>query len=280
MIDESPAQPVLSAADRTLLKSTTAPTDAQLEATRRTLKTRLAALAASAAVTQAASTAEATGAATAAATTAAATTTTAATHGLAAFGAAKWISAGLIVTAVAGGTVVATRESRPAARPHVAASVVAPAPQPTAIRPAAASTMPDERALVLEEAPAEAVSAPAPQRAQAKPARRGAIDAKPARVLEGETLSEELALLHRARQALARGDAAGSLQALDTHAARFPSAVLRQEALSARTLALCASGRTAEARRAAAQLERIAPRSPHLIRLADSCAREDADPGP
>jgi hypothetical protein len=84
--------------------------------------------------------------------------------------------------------------------------------------------------------------------------------------------------LHDARQALARGDATAALQALDTHAARFPKAVLRQEALSARALALCAAGRTAEARRAAAQLERIAPRSPHLIRLADSCALPDADP--
>jgi hypothetical protein len=81
--------------------------------------------------------------------------------------------------------------------------------------------------------------------------------------------------LHGARQALARGDASSALQALDAHAARYPNAMLRQEALSARALALCEAGRTAEARRTATQLARIAPRSPHLIRLADSCALED-----
>lgn len=286
MTDESQDQPVLSALDRTLLKSAAAPSDAQLEATRHALRTRIAALAAGAAIAQAASSAEATSAAATAAVSSAATTaaTATATQGLMAIGAAKWISAGLIVTAVAGGTVMATRQSRSVERPHTAASVAAPAPRAVAApavgaatpEPVAPSAALSATTLAPNEAPARAVKSLTPR---LKPARRAATEAKPARVLEGETLSAELALLHDARQALARGDAAGALRALDTHAGRFPQAVLRQEALSARALALCATGRTADARRAATQLERIAPRSPHLIRLADSCALDDADPG-
>ena len=105
--------------------------------------------------------------------------------------------------------------------------------------------------------------------------RRTSSEPKPARSNDGETLSGELTLLHGARQALARGDASAALQALDAHAERYPNAMLRQEALSARALALCEAGRAAEARRTATQLARIAPRSPHLMRLADSCALAD-----
>jgi hypothetical protein len=278
MTDESQDQPVLSTADRTLLKSAAAPTEAQLEATRRALRTRIAALAAGAAIAQAASSAEATGAATTAAmsSTATAAATATAAPGLVAIAAAKWISAGLIVTAVAGGTVMATRQSRSLERPHTAASVAAPALLPVA-PPAVVTAQPAPVAAARapNEAPLQAGKTLAPR---PKPTRRAVAAANPARALEGETLSAELALLHDARQALAGGDAAAALQALDGHAARFPKAVLRQEALSARALALCATGRTAEAHRAAAQLARIAPRSPHLIRLADSCALEDVDP--
>lgn len=274
MTYESRDRPVLSSADRALLKSAAAPTDAQLEATRRALGTRLAALAAGAAVAQAASTAEATGAAVGSA---AATT---ATNGLATLGAAKWISAGLIVTAVAGGTVVATRRPPEPARAS-AARVAAPAQRaaaaPSVIAPNVAQA---EQALPATDAPVEARSVPATRRSSVKSARRAASEPKPARALQGETLTAELALIHSARQALGRGDASAALQALDSHGVRFPNAVLQQEALSARALALCALGKPADARRAAAQLTRLAPRSPHLIRLADSCAVEDADPSP
>lgn len=283
MTDEAQDRPVLSAADRALLDATVSPSDAQLAATRRAIGARIAALAAGTAITQAASSAHATGMATVA-TASTAPAAAAATTGFAALGAAKWIGAGLIVTAVASGAVVATRQQHKADRQaHTSASAVAqpgratlPASAPASVeQPAAIAARPSEPAQPSE--PAAAIEAPKPARAVAakRSERRASSEPNPAQSEEGETLSGELTLLHGARQALARGDASAALQALDAHAARYPNGKLRQEALSARALALCEAGRTAEARRMAAQLARIAPRSPHLIRLADSCALED-----
>ena len=186
MTDDSQDHPVLSSADRTLLKSAVAPTDAQLEATRRALRRRVAALSAGAVVSHAASTAEATGAATTAAMSSAATTaaTATTTQGLMAIGAAKWISAGLIVTAVAGGTVVATRQSRSVERPHTAASVAAPAPRPVDA-PAVVAAPPEPAApssAPAALAPSAAALSPNEARAQADrytgsrgPSRLGAL---------------------------------------------------------------------------------------------------------
>jgi hypothetical protein len=61
---------------------------------------------------------------------------------------------------------------------------------------------------------------------------------------------------------------------LERYAAQFPQGALRQEALATRVLALCQSSRVREAKSTAKQLERLAPRSPHLLRLASSCAFE------
>lgn len=280
MTDDSHDRPVLNRADRALLAAELAPTDAQLEATRRALGTRIAALAAGAAAVQVASTAHATGAAGTAASAGAAAT---ATQSVAAVGAIKWIGAGLIATAIASGAVVATRSAERTERPRVAQSPAAPQHAAVA-QPSIAPVAPSAAAVAVPEAPAvrpiEPAETPAPMHAPAarssvsKGASQRAGLAKPSRAREGETLSAELALLHDARQALARHDTSAALRALDDHAARFPNAVLRQEALSARALALCEAGRSADARRVAAQLERLAPRSPHLIRLADSCAFE------
>jgi len=281
MTDEAQDRPVLSTADRALLDATVSPSDDQLAATRRAIGARIAALATGAAITQAVSSAHATGTV---ATAAASTAPAAATTGFAALGAAKWIGAGLIVTAIASGAVVATRQQHKAdPQAHTSASAVA---QPSrATLPASAPAPVEQPAQVaahLSEPvqpsePAVAVEAPKPARAGAakRNERRASSTPDSAYSNEGETLSGELTLLHGARQALARGDASAALQALDAHAARYPNGMLRQEALSARALALCEAGRTAEARRTAAQLARIAPRSPHLIRLADSCALED-----
>jgi hypothetical protein len=284
MTNEAQDRPVLSANDRALLDATVSPSDDQLAATRRAIGARIAALAAGAAVTQAVSSAHATGTATVA--TAGASTApaaAAATTGFAALGAAKWIGAGLIVTALASGAVVATRQQHRTEQQHASASAVAqpsraalPVSAPAPVE-SAAPTAARAAQLVQPNEPAVAIEAPTP--ARAVPAKRGerraSSELNPARSGGGETLSGELTLLHGARQALARGDASAALQALDAHAERYPNAMLRQEALSARALALCEAGRTSEARRTANLLARIAPRSPHLIRLADSCALED-----
>jgi hypothetical protein len=87
-----------------------------------------------------------------------------------------------------------------------------------------------------------------------------------------DNLADELALLRAAHAALERGDAAAALAFLDQHEERFARGILTQERIATRALALCAAGRTSEARSAARGLLRLAPRSPHLARLRASCA--------
>jgi hypothetical protein len=92
-----------------------------------------------------------------------------------------------------------------------------------------------------------------------------------------DSLLGEVALLRDARAALAAGAAARALRVLDAHAAKYPHGALLQERLSTRILALCAMGRIAEARSAAAAFERAFPSSPHRERIRASCGgvRED-----
>lgn len=285
--DEIDDRPVLSRADQALLKSAHAPTDAQISASRLAIAARLAALTAGGgAVASVASSAKASGAAASAASGAASSTMTGAATATtvaktaAAFGAAKWFIAGVLVSAVAGGAVVATQRSArqapvvaapvrapSAARVEAAAQPVEPAAQPAVSAAVATPIAPLETASVAKSSVAKPSKAPR---------RIARLDGE-ALAFEGETLAGELSLLRNARQALERGDARTALRELDAHAARYAAPVLRQEALAARALALCATGRATDARRAATQLARIAPRSPHLIALADSCALEDGE---
>lgn len=59
---------------------------------------------------------------------------------------------------------------------------------------------------------------------------------------------------------------------LDEHAARFPRGALRDEREAARVLALCADGRTAEARAAASAFVAASPRSPLASQVRAACA--------
>ncbi len=89
---------------------------------------------------------------------------------------------------------------------------------------------------------------------------------------ESDSLEGEIRCLREARAALAKGDAAGALRALDRHAAEYPSGVLTEERRATRALVLCSLGREAEARAESRALVRSAPESPHLARLRQSCA--------
>jgi hypothetical protein len=109
--------------------------------------------------------------------------------------------------------------------------------------------------------------------AEPAPARSRPPSAPPLPAPIPDTLARELALLRAARTALDRGAPADALAALDLHTVRFPEGTLRQERLLTRVLALCALGRTSEARASAQQLAAIAPSSPHLARLRSTCAR-------
>jgi len=86
-----------------------------------------------------------------------------------------------------------------------------------------------------------------------------------------DSLAEEVRLLRDAHAALDREEPARALVSLDAHASRFPRGTLYEERLATRVLALCALGRIDAARLAAQELERAAPRSPHLGRVRASC---------
>jgi uncharacterized protein HemY len=87
-------------------------------------------------------------------------------------------------------------------------------------------------------------------------------------------LALELAVLRAAQAAIERGDPAQAVERLDHFAAQYALGTLRQERLATRVRALCALGRVPEAAITLEQLARIAPRSPHLLRLRTSCASQ------
>jgi hypothetical protein len=85
------------------------------------------------------------------------------------------------------------------------------------------------------------------------------------------TLSEEASLLQGAQRALAEKEPALALEILAEHERRFVSGALTEERKAARVLALCALGRTGEARELARAFVNASPRSLLLLRLERSC---------
>lgn len=81
-----------------------------------------------------------------------------------------------------------------------------------------------------------------------------------------EHLAEEVALVDRARGALARGDAAAALKALDEYDLRFSPRKFAPEALYLRMESLLRLGRSDEARSVAQSLVNAYPTSPHAAR--------------
>jgi len=137
-------------------------------------------------------------------------------------------------------------------------------------------------------------AAPAPRRTQASAAASSkplvaipeAPDARPEETLQtaedeptsapvNDSLAGELALLRRARTALDRRDAQAALSFAKRHAALYPRGTLRQERLATQILALCGLQRPEEARVLVRELERVAPRSPHLMRIRTSCVTQE-----
>jgi len=85
------------------------------------------------------------------------------------------------------------------------------------------------------------------------------------------SLRRELSLIAAAQSALANDAPDEALRWLDAHAAGYPHGALVQERLAARAVALCALGRTAEGRKDAAELSRVAGDSPLLGRARRAC---------
>ena len=99
--------------------------------------------------------------------------------------------------------------------------------------------------------------------------RKTPLEPTPARV--PDSLAEEVRLLRDARSALDRGEPAQALRVLNDHEKRFQRGTLYEERLATRVQALCALGFVDGARSTAQELERVAPRSPHLARVRASC---------
>ncbi len=103
--------------------------------------------------------------------------------------------------------------------------------------------------------------APTTSAANAKPAPAVGVQANSRASVPGDQLDRELALLKRARAAVAQGDHPGAIAAISEHVRLFPSGRLREEREALRVTALWNAGNHAVARRAAARFNRLFPRS-------------------
>jgi hypothetical protein len=148
----------------------------------------------------------------------------------------------------------AGHEPSPAA--NLSPVATAATPLPSTAEPVLPSAMPVPPSIeATEAAPVferrERPSTPAPRER-----RRGSIETAPA----AADLSVEAALVQRAAQALAVGDARAALVALDEYCDRCPRGVLAQEAGLLRVRALAAIGRSVEAAALARQLRDADPK--------------------
>jgi hypothetical protein len=212
------------------------------------------------------------------ATTATATATAAgATAGTATAGATttlvlagKVVVLGLAVAAVAAGAVeVARPKAPPASKPAVAmaAPTVSSAVAIHEVDLARPTPAPE-----LPSAPTPVSAAPAPIDAPPRPARESSpapvTTTAPAGAPSDNPLASELSFIDVARGALARGEPADALTALNAYDLRFfQRPRLAEEAAVLRIEALVDLGRTDEARRVADRFLRADPASPYAKRV-------------
>lgn len=128
--------------------------------------------------------------------------------------------------------------------------------------PERASPLPSRTASSSLHAPA--ASAPA-----ATPSRPATVT--PSSQPAASTLSAELELVAGAQRALNGAAASEALALLEQHQTRFPRGELAQERDAARVLALCALGRSADARRERRRFAHDWPASPLLARVRGGC---------
>jgi hypothetical protein len=132
---------------------------------------------------------------------------------------------------------------------------------------------PERRARTVEvAAPVElpkSIAAPEAVEPEATPVEASEPEARRAapRLKRRDPLTEESALLTRARAALRTGDAAGAERMLQRMGAEFPRGVLEQERQVLSIEVLAARGDTAAAKARAREFTRAHPTSPHTARL-------------
>jgi hypothetical protein len=190
------------------------------------------------------------------ATSATATTATASVAGLATW--TKLVGLAVIVGGATVGGVYAARERQaaPAAasRAVLAPSAVSSAP-PRDMAPA------DDSAAAAPPAPPADTQAPR----AARPSSGAVRSARP--TPSDERLSEEVAALERAHQALAAHQADAAIRELDRYAASFPHGALASEAVVLRVQALVERGDRAAAKKLADAYSSGHPESPFARRL-------------
>jgi hypothetical protein len=182
---------------------------------------------------------------------------------------AKWGAIALL--AVAGGaayaglralhgdaTGAATAAHIAAAGPSVASAAEAPSPTAT-----------EAPASVVADAPANAPTKAPSIAASDGPVQDGARSA-PKRTARA-TLPEELDLLHDAQAKWRAGNATAALALLAEHRSRFPHSELAPERDALTVLSLCATNRTAEAKRLAQRFLKHAKNSPLRSAVEESC---------
>lgn len=145
-----------------------------------------------------------------------------------------------------------------------AAAIQAPA---AGVTPASGGTAP------VVEAPAPPATPPATAAPAASPAPCALRPRSPATPpLAASSLEAETALLEKAQAELRAGHPDAALAALDENDGEIKHGVLGEERRAERILALCAAGRTAEAKAEAARFLQASPRSPMAARVRSSCA--------
>ncbi len=164
-------------------------------------------------------------------------------------------------TAALAGALYATElvwksDERP---PEPKVAPVTPGPRaPASPRPAAKE--PSSAAQAVPPVASETARAPAPDRTNPAPSSRS------------QRLSAEIELLARVNAAVNAGDGTRALRLLAEYDREFRPAILAEERAAASVLALCAAGRTSEARAAAKRFSSRWQRSPHSARISKSCA--------
>jgi len=178
-------------------------------------------------------------------------------------GGLKLTGAGLLLVVAGGVAVHSARSGSGDARPP---------PEPAPAHQAANSVAPVETLSPAASAPTASQSAvtSAPTASVTRAGASRPVPAPDPTPLGPPSLRAELTLLGEVESALSRGEAAVALRLLDGHVTTDRQLVAERKA--ARVLALCALGRSDEARRSAAEFFRQHPASPQWTAIERSCA--------
>jgi hypothetical protein len=176
----------------------------------------------------------------------------------------KWLGAGVVMGLVATSAVyVVTQPNLPASEPPSPKIALGKPVSPE--RTARADHATSVSAPEVTEEPAAAKS-PAPSNAALSATAAPSVSGVPAEVDPDAQLAAETALLDRARQALASGNASSAVRTLNDYDARFAHPNLLPEALYLRLEALTLQGDQPETQATARRLLRAFPGGPHAAR--------------